>query len=113
MTLRVHELAKELKLTSKELIDKLNALKIDAKSHMSVLPENSIKVVRASLIKPPVLVKKTTPPSAGVVDKPMQTASIENVKRELLRQRGAVKSVHIATEIKKPRTPSSLNWAGN
>ena len=46
MSVRVHELAKELKLTSKELIDKLKALKVDAKSHMSVLTDENVYVIQ-------------------------------------------------------------------
>lgn len=40
---RVHELAKQLSLTSKELIDKLVKLNIDVKTHMSVISEEDLK----------------------------------------------------------------------
>jgi len=40
--MRVHELAKELNLSSRELLEKLKALKIEAKSHMSTLDEEAV-----------------------------------------------------------------------
>src|SRR3990167_8369969 len=53
MSTRVHELAKELKLSSKELMDKLKKLKVAAKNHMSVLEPESVKLVKESLKKAP------------------------------------------------------------
>jgi translation initiation factor IF-2 len=44
--MRVHELAKEFELTSKELMDRLHGLSIDAKNHMSTLNEEQIRAVR-------------------------------------------------------------------
>ncbi|WKV09089.1 translation initiation factor IF-2 [Thermoanaerobacterium sp. CMT5567-10] len=42
---RVYELAKELKLTSKELISKLNDLDINVKNHMSTLEDDEVSLV--------------------------------------------------------------------
>ena len=68
--MRVHELAKDLKLTSKELLEQLKALKIQAKSHTSTLDADAINRVRKALAatraaakKPPTKpVSRTTPP---------------------------------------------------
>ena len=61
MTMRVHELAKELKLTSKDILSKLADLKIPAKGHMSALDDAALQKVRAAL-----LAAKTKPaPSAA------------------------------------------------
>ncbi len=49
MSIRVHELAKDLKITSKELIDKLHALKIDVKGHMSALDDDTAFLVKEEL----------------------------------------------------------------
>jgi len=46
MTIRVHQLAKELGLSSKELLDKLAALKIDVKGHMSSLEDATVEKLR-------------------------------------------------------------------
>lgn len=44
--MRVHQLAKELGLTSKELIEKLKKLGVKVKGHMSVLNEKEIELVK-------------------------------------------------------------------
>ncbi|MBU1006380.1 MAG: translation initiation factor IF-2 [Candidatus Omnitrophica bacterium] len=46
MSARVHQLAKELGITSKELIEKLHALKIDVKGHMSSLDDSVVALVK-------------------------------------------------------------------
>ncbi len=106
MSLRVHELAKELKLSSKELIDKLKLLKVDAKSHMSVLTDEQVRLVKQG--PKPATAKQPAPPSATKsaeatpaaaarptqvkMDKQTQTPSIESVKKEFLLQRIGVKA---------------------
>ncbi|MCF8086556.1 MAG: translation initiation factor IF-2 [Desulfotignum sp.] len=47
--LRVYELAKDLNMTNKALLNKLKEIDIDAKSHMSSLEDSAIKQIRASL----------------------------------------------------------------
>jgi len=49
MTIRVHKLAKELGLTSKDLIAKLKALGVKVKGHMSALDEETVEIVRNEL----------------------------------------------------------------
>jgi translation initiation factor IF-2 len=49
MSMRVHQLAKELGITSKELIDKLHSLKIEAKGHMSILDDDIASLVKGEL----------------------------------------------------------------
>jgi len=49
MSIRVHQLAKELGITSKELIDKLHSLKIDVKSHMSAIDDDTAFLVKEEL----------------------------------------------------------------
>ncbi|OIO38922.1 MAG: hypothetical protein AUJ71_01845 [Candidatus Omnitrophica bacterium CG1_02_49_16] len=109
MSVRVYELAKELKLTSKELITKFKDFKIDVKTHMSVLTEAEVKLVKSSLKKAPP--KKTLPPAAPVKPetKPSQTPSIENVRKEFLRQRAGMKFASTAKDFKKPRMAPSFS----
>lgn len=49
MSVRVHKLAKELGLTSKELIEKLHGLKIEVKGHMSSLDDDTAILVKEEL----------------------------------------------------------------
>ena len=49
MGIRVHKLAKELKLSSKELLEKLHTLKVDVKGHMSNLDDDTAEIVRHEL----------------------------------------------------------------
>src|SRR3989338_8618394 len=49
MNIRVHQLAKQLKITSEELIDKLHSLKIDVKGHMSILDDDTAFLVKEEL----------------------------------------------------------------
>src|SRR5512137_80659 len=48
-SMRVHELAKEFGMTSKELLDKLAELKIPAKNHASTLVEAYVDKIRKAL----------------------------------------------------------------
>ena len=47
--MKVHELARELGLTSKELIDRLEALKVSVRNHMSVLDDDTVARVRRAV----------------------------------------------------------------
>lgn len=49
MTIKVHELAKELNMSSKDLLDRVVAMGIDAKSHMSVLSSIDAAAVRNTI----------------------------------------------------------------
>ena len=44
--MRVHELAKELNLNNKDLIDRILKLGIQVKNHMSTLTESTVQKVR-------------------------------------------------------------------
>ena len=47
--MKVHELAKELNMTSKELMDKLIKLKYNVKSHLSTLEEDEVEKIKKQL----------------------------------------------------------------
>ena len=47
--MKVHELAKELEMQSKELVEKIQALGYDVKSHLSMLEEAEIKKIKKAL----------------------------------------------------------------
>ena len=48
-SMRVHELAKEFDMTSKDLLDKLHEMKIPAKSHASMLADAYVVKIRKNL----------------------------------------------------------------
>ena len=48
-SMRVHELAKEFGMSSKELLDRLRGMKIPAKSHASVLADAYVEKIRKNL----------------------------------------------------------------
>ena len=48
-SMRVHELAKEFDMSSKELLDKLHKMKIPAKSHASMLADAYVEKIRKNL----------------------------------------------------------------
>ncbi|MDX9871356.1 MAG: translation initiation factor IF-2 [Clostridia bacterium] len=45
-TIRVHELAKEMDLSSKDLLDKLQALGLNMKNHMSTIPSGEVNRIK-------------------------------------------------------------------
>ncbi|MBW2653546.1 MAG: translation initiation factor IF-2 [Deltaproteobacteria bacterium] len=47
---RVYELAKDLNMTNRALLNKMNKLKIDVKSHMSSLEDSAVSAIKKSLL---------------------------------------------------------------
>ncbi|NLY21545.1 MAG: translation initiation factor IF-2 [Tissierellia bacterium] len=60
MKMRVHELAKELKKPSKEIIDKMRELNLSVSNHMSTIDSEAIKTVRDAFSKKAAPVKKVS-----------------------------------------------------
>jgi len=48
---RVYELAKELDLSSKNIVDKAHSMGIDVKNHMSTLSESDISKLKSEMVK--------------------------------------------------------------
>ena len=51
MSTRVHELAKELGIPSKDLVERLKRLKIPVKGHMSVVDEAIVAKIRYAVAR--------------------------------------------------------------
>ena len=49
MTIKIYELAKELNIASKELVEKINTMGIEAKSHMSSIDDKVAAELRNTL----------------------------------------------------------------
>ncbi len=108
MSIRVHQLAKELGITSKELIDKLHSLKIDVKGHMSALNDDTAFLVKEELkpkkekpktkekapkkIKEPVVkVKEPKAEEKKAEEKKIEEEKIVEIKEELKPELKALK----------------------
>lgn len=74
MSIRVHALAKQLGLNSKELLAKLKELKVEAKGHMSALDEETAQIVREELKSE---VKHKKKPSTKVAEKKLETLRVK------------------------------------
>ena len=108
MSIRVHQLAKEVGITSKELIDKLHSLKIDVKGHMSALNDDTAFLVKEELkpkkekpktkekapkkIKEPVIkVKEPKAEEKKAEEKKIEEEKIVEIKEELKPELKALK----------------------
>ncbi|MEE8317577.1 MAG: translation initiation factor IF-2 [Candidatus Omnitrophota bacterium] len=79
MSIRVHKLAKELGLTSKELIEKLHGLKIEVKGHMSSLDDDTAILIKEEV--GPSKVKEKPKPKAK--KKPAQAVEKKEPAKDL------------------------------
>ncbi len=96
--MRVYELAKEIGMGSKDLVEKLRALNIETKSYMSSIDEDSIELIRAkysqkdaaqSQEKATPAIEKKAEPAPPVIEKEQKKENIEtsvkdNEDKELL-----------------------------
>ena len=74
--MRVHELAKEFGMTSKELLDRLQDLKIPAKNHASTLVEAYVDKIRKAL--GPEIAER----QAAIAEETAKNEAAESAKRE-------------------------------
>ena len=77
--LRVSELAKELNLTSKELIEKFTEISINVKSHSNTVTSEQVRKIKEHL---GIIPKKNTAKKAFIVKKAKPTEEPEVVKKE-------------------------------
>jgi translation initiation factor IF-2 len=109
VTIRVHELAKELKITSKELIDKLHKLKIDAKGHMSALDDDTAFLVKEELkpkkeksIKKTQGHKDTKTQRRKVTKSPVKTKVAEKAKKSVAEPKEPIAKPKAPEKVKAP-----------
>ncbi len=122
--MRVHQLAKELGVTSKEVMDRLLAMKIEVKGHMSALDDKTIAAVKTAFEQP----KKTAQekPHKKAAAKPVEEKTsavktpvvkkaavhpkphVKDEKPEVKAKSAPAPKAHQekpATELKKPHAP--------
>ena len=108
MNVHVHELAKTLGLSSKELIEKLHRMKVEVKSHMSVVPPEAVQLLKKKEVKPtppPKEVPKVpVKPTAPLVQKVSPAKEIAPPKPTQAFAPPAVK----APEVQLPEKPKVL-----
>lgn len=96
-TVRISELAKELGLPSKEVVEKFAAIGVTGKTHSSTVTQEQIKRLKAFIADGGV--KKTAKPKAFVVKKAKQP--VEEVKAEVKVQEEEVKVEAPKSKIEK------------
>lgn len=90
-TIRVHELAKAMDMSSKELLDKLQALGLNMKNHMSTIPSAEVNRIKNMVLN---LEKITAANKAGQVQEKEASSKIE--------QKGVVATKGTATSKQGP-----------
>ncbi len=103
-TIRINELAKELNLTNKELIEKLAKISIVGKTHSSTLTPDQVKRIKEFIANGEKTVKPQKP-KAFIVKKSKEVEKVEP-KQEEKKQEEAVKKVEAErprVEIVKPK----------
>ena len=101
-TMRVFELARKLKITSKELIKKLSELKIDVSSHMASLEETDISKLKKSLVPKKKAVKKKAATKKKAAKKPAKKAP---TKTKTTRTRTPTKKRTVTTRRVRKKEP--------
>lgn len=77
MTVRVHQLAKEFGLASKDLIVKLDKLGVKVKGHMSAIEDEVAEIVRQELKPKPVKAQKEKEPVVKEIAQPTPEKKLE------------------------------------
>ena len=107
-TIRINELAKEMGLSSKEVIEKFAQISVTGKTHSSTVTVDQVKRLKEFIASGGV--KQTKKPKAFVVKKAKTTEkpAVEEIKKEEKKPETAKKVVtEPKVEIVKPKTPPS------
>ena len=114
-SMRVHELAKEFNMSSKDMLDKLHEMKITAKSHASMLAESDVEKVRQNL-SPEIKERAGELPAEEAkqlaeerAEAKRQQAEAERARREAVEQEGATKSLDEVDFYKKQKRVALRN----
>jgi translation initiation factor IF-2 len=80
--IRVYQVAKELNVTSKEIINKLEDLKIEVNNHMSTLEDNEVAIVKKIFNKGDEKVAKKESPKQEVKEKKPSETKESSAKKD-------------------------------
>ena len=116
-TIRINELAKEMGLTSKEVLEKFAQISITGKTHSSTVTVDQVKKLKdfianggVKVTKKPkaFVVKKAKPKEEPVVEKIIKEEKVEEVKKEEPKEEKVeVKKTTPKVEVVKPKQPQS------
>lgn len=100
--IKIYELAKELNLTSKEVIEKANKLGIEAKTHMSTIDETQAKKIKEQFIKKSAEkpAKKEEKKAPVIIRREVIITEDEKKKIKLLIQNKKINKLDLQKEIK-------------
>ncbi len=106
-TIRINELAKELGLSSKEVIEKFAQISIAVKTHSSTVTMEQVKKLKEFLASGGV--KEVKKPKAFVVKKAKETPVVEEAKQEVKEEKTVEveKAAAPKIEVVKPKQPVS------
>ncbi len=116
MSMRVHELAKELEKSNKDIINYLTEKKIEVKSHMSTLTDEQVDMVKKAMAGRPKAQGKPVAPAAAPEGAPKAegTGSPAPAAPPKKKKIIAVYNVHNSqTGIKDPRAERKASGARN
>ena len=95
--MRVHELAKEFNLSSKEMLDAIRKMKIPAKSHASMLEDDQVAQIRAAMSTSSASSSKDQSGAKGVAKsaEEQEREREEQLRREAVEKERALSLIHI------------------
>ena len=91
--MKVHELAKELDIPSKDLMEKLNELGYSFKSHLSTIEDDDLKEIKAKLTK------KSSSPAKGNIKSSKEKDGTKESPSSIKRERKPITPVIIRREV--------------
>ena len=96
--MRVHELAKEFNLSSKEMLDAIIKMKIPAKSHASMLEDDQVAQIRAAMSAASTSGSKSHAGAKGVAKSPeeQEREREEQLRREAVEKERAMRAAEQA-----------------
>lgn len=113
--MRVHELAKELGLPSKEVVGKLKAIGADASSHMSTVDDATAERLRLSIKAPPVEAKavpaaktKAPPAAPKAADRPVHAPKAAQSKPQVTPAAPAKKVITPTPVVETPKAAAEV-----
>ncbi len=100
--MKVHELARELGLTSKELIEKLEAMKVPVRNHMSPLDDEVVDRLRRTVVGGRDVAPPPGSPASGMAGRDAVRGKATSVDAEKVRQSAFLQASY-GSEIKGVR----------
>ena len=108
-SMRVHELAKEYGMSSKDMLDKLREMKIPAKSHASVLAEPYVDKIHKALGDPSALAESESETERPLTKEEQEAkereAEEERIRREAVEKERAAREAERAEKAASQATP--------